>query len=774
VRRAIALISLLFITSFAQAQSVSTPRNVSAFIYSSSAAELFWTPRAGHLIEVTRNGELLGRFDTHGLYQSSLQRGKEYSYTLRSIDSTGRRSQAIKLAINTANFSSPDKRLYPISDNNTQAQAEPPQNAGAQVTNQNSNSAIVAPGAVSAFIYSSSTVELFWTPQADTLVEVVRNGEVLGRYGSRSLYQPGLEKGKRYEYKLQSVGRNDQRSAPITMVLNTANFVRPDLRIFPSGSSTPDNATTPAQPNTPVQPNIDKPVVKPVVINTDITNVPPPTVNPPTKPPQNDPVTQTGNGCVASNVNSLLSCVRNAGANQRIEFSKDITCGSNCCPSGGALLNLAGKQNLEITGNGHRLLRTSGHRQCSLLDINNASNIRINNVFLDDDKRVGGCQVEDRCPRMIHVRSSKNIGFNQTHISHGKGYAFYVQGTNGFKFENGSLHNSGVLGMYIGHGNDASSNIRISGSTFSDNQTNGLAIRGLRGASISANLVANNVFIRNHRRGQWAVAPQFGTGFTGGGQVYIAQAANLTVRDNIVRDGYCDNCFVQRKNRSGVSGIEMGLPNQASVQNMIVSGNKVSNHDAFGISQNANSQLNNVRLSNNQLLNNSSGTQKPGNRVINTQRFDSFEAGNDVGGVYQGAVSCSANGSVSRQCGAQSRFGQCAVQLRLGNADCNDIKAELLGPRVAVRDGQSVIADGWVRNPVGKWCLIFRDGSGNKLAEKCKNLSEAPRSDIQPFVGMPGIDAASPAGSRTVQLSVSHSQAGASMMLDDLKLSVGN
>jgi len=763
--RAIALFTLYLSATVVQAQSVSTPGNVSALIYSSSATELFWTPPSGNLVEVTRNGELLGRFDSRSLYQSGLQAGKQYSYTLRSVNSSGRLSQAVSLEINTANFTSPDQRIYPVGGGNiqtrTESTPEPAQSTTGVVTNTANESVVAAPDSVSAFIYSSSAAELFWTPQANNLVEVSRNGEVLGRFGSRSLYQPGLQKGKQYNYTLRSVADNGRLSAPISMAVNTANFSKPDLRIFP----TVDNSNVSAQSE-----NIPEPV------NVQNNNPPTPVSLPLS---DNDNVTQNGSNCIANDVDSLLACASNASAYQRIDMSQDITCGNNCCPDGGALIKLNGTQNLEFSGNGHRLLRTSNHRQCGLFEINNASNISIKNVYLDDDKRVNGCQVDDRCPRMVHVRSSNNIRFDHAHISHGKGYAFYVQGTNGFEFKNGTLHNSGVLGMYIGHGNDASSNILISNSTFSDNQTNGLALLGVRGSSITANTVSNNVFVRNHRRGQWAVAPQFGTGFTGGGQLYIAEAANLTVRDNVVKDGYCENCFVQRRNRSGVSGIEIGLPNKASVQHVEVSGNVVTNQDGFGISQNANSALSDVRILNNQLLNTTSGehingAQKAGNRVINTQRFDSFEGGNDVGGIYQGTVSCSATGSVSRRCSAQSRFGQCAVELKLGSADCGDIKAQLIGPTVAVRDGQSVVADGWVQNPTGRWCLVFRDGSGNKLTERCKNVGDAQRSDIQSFVGLPGIDARSPAGSQTVHLSVTHSQPGASMMLDDLKISVGN
>jgi len=227
--RAIALLTLLFVATAAHAQSLSSPASVSALIYSSSTTELFWKPQAGSMVEITRNGVLLGRFDTRSLYQPELQKGKQYNYTLRSVDSSDRRSQAVNIVINTANFTSPDRRIYPTIGNG-QGQAEsiptPSQNAAQAGANTTGESALSAPDAISAFIYSKSSAELFWTPQANTLVEVSRNGEILGRFGTRSMYQPGLQRGKPYHYTLRSVERNGRRSAPINLLINTANFTR--------------------------------------------------------------------------------------------------------------------------------------------------------------------------------------------------------------------------------------------------------------------------------------------------------------------------------------------------------------------------------------------------------------------------------------------------------------------------------------------------------------------------------------------------------------------
>lgn len=643
-------------------------------------------------------------------------------------------------------------------------------------------STLQPPEQVSAMVYSSSAAELFWTP-TDGLVQVSRNGEILGSLDSRSLFQPGLDASKNYHYILRTVDSTGATSSPVIVSLTTQNFSLPIKRVQPVGQS--DESSLPPPPEPVAEGTTSPEPVAAVPVESEIANpvTPVPDLDPDSPSNADDSetdVAQSSTNCIARDINGLIACVRNANSYQRIDITKDLSCTDNCCPDSGALLKFNSVRNLEIVGHGHRLLRTKNQRQCSLLDINNASNISVSDLHLDDDQRVGGCQVAENCPRMVHVRDSSNISFADTHISHGKGYAFYVQGTNGFRFERSSLHNSGVLGMYIGHGNDASSNVQITQSTFSDNQTNGLALLGVTGASQTDNLVADNVFLRNHRMGQWAVEPRYGSGFTGGGQLYVAQASNVTIRNNLIKDGYCENCFVQRVNRSGVSGIELGRPNQQSVSNIVVSNNTILNLDGFGISQNANSNLTgNVSVRDNKLLNTTSGEQlqganKSGNRIQNTQHFDSFEQASDLGGRFQSDVSCSSSGSVSRQCSAETRFGQCAVQLKLGAADCDNPQASLVGPKSNINAGQVAVISGWVQSPVGRWCVHFRDSSGNLLSEQCRNLSDSGSSTVQSYVGMPTIEAAAPNGSASVQLYVQHNQANTTMRLDDLKLSVGS
>lgn len=277
--------------------------------------------------------------------------------------------------------------------------------------------------------------------------------------------------------------------------------------------------------------------------------------------------------CVASTAGELRSCLDIGGF---VSLSKDIEYAG--CPT---LINVQSQSDIVLNGNGHTILRTGGHRQCSLVDIKSSQRIMINDLTLDDDARVAPCVVADNCPRMIHVRDSSNVTFDGVHVLNGKGYVIYTDNVQGFGFSNGSLKNSGVLGMYIGHGDNISTYVNIIGNTFTDNSTNALAVLGADNVQING-----NTFQRNHNRGQWPVAPRYGTGLTGGGQVYIARASNVTITDNIISDGSCSNC------RGGIHGIELSEPNKVdSVRDVIISGNTIERNTGQSIYTNQGSRV---------------------------------------------------------------------------------------------------------------------------------------------------------------------------------------
>ena len=199
------------------------------------------------------------------------------------------------------------------------------------------------------------------------------------------------------------------------------------------------------------------------------------------------------------------------------------------------------------------------------------------------------------------MHDAADITLSEVTVRHSKGYAIYVRGTDGFRFEDSTLEHSGVLGLYIGHEDDDSRNISITRSRFSDNSTNALALLGVTGPAV----ITDNLFERNHAVGQWPVAPQFGTGFTGGGQVYLARASDVHMENNRVVDGFCSNCYFHGRLGTGVTGIELGKPGERTVSNILITGNVIENNDAFAVAANVTTPIDNsIRVTNNQLRGN--------------------------------------------------------------------------------------------------------------------------------------------------------------------------
>jgi len=610
----VSLIGLLSALVCANLMAGNDLQDVKALVYSSTAAEIMWSRENSETVQVRYNGLVVATEASDSYFTDELDPAESHQFDVRILRSAGDVSAPTLLSFDTANFQPPTKVVYP-----------PDSSLALTETMQLSQVKLIA--------YSETASEIFWNRQdhPQVRVEVIHNQKSLGVFDTSSVFLTNLELGVDHQFQIRPLvdGLPTGESYSIyyggetflgrsTEILASRQFNVDSLQL-PSGdnraSDDEPESGLPAAENENNEPVTDTPartieanLAGPGGLGEGQTATPPPSQN--DDPSDGSSIVPVKNGdCVVRSIGDLSDCINAVQGIDRINVQSDIRCSSgNCCPAGGALLRLNNVSDLTIEGNGFRLLRQDGQRQCSLMDVSQSKDIVVNNWMLDDDVRDSACLVADKCPRMLHLRTSSNLMFDQVTVSNGKGYAIYVQQVNGFTFRQSTLENSGVLGMYLGHSDKSSTNITIEHSTFVDNQTNALALLGVTGSSTSTNTISNNVFRRNHWRGQWQVAPRFGTGFTGGGQLYIAQASGVTIKDNLIADGFCENCFVQRRMGTGVSGIELAIPGMNTVNNIVIEGNVVDNHDAWGIFVNQGSALNSsIIIRENTLTDNSIG-----------------------------------------------------------------------------------------------------------------------------------------------------------------------
>ena len=275
----------------------------------------------------------------------------------------------------------------------------------------------------------------------------------------------------------------------------------------------------------------------------------------------------------------------------------------------GATMVVTGLSNTIIDGDGYYFTRTTGQLSRYMFHMKNSSNVRFEEVGFDDGND-GVIGTPGKTPHMILIENSNNIVMDGVHVTNSKTYALYVRGVNGFTFRSSRMDYSGVLGLYVGHDDsNPSRNVEIDGNVFYSNSTNAVALLGVTGEV--QNKITNNTFEMNHLYGRFAVAPKYGAGFTGGGQLYIAQADNVLISGNTIKNGYCSNCYHLLNNpnrtRLDVTGLELSRlkGDQIIVKRITITDNDIFNNNGGGISQNSNSTLDStVRIYGNRVYDN--------------------------------------------------------------------------------------------------------------------------------------------------------------------------
>ena len=281
--------------------------------------------------------------------------------------------------------------------------------------------------------------------------------------------------------------------------------------------------------------------------------------------PMVEPMVATNN-CLANSATTLAQCL---SSGQNVILTGDITCDRCSFIIRAGLLN----------GNGYTITRNSGQMNSNLIR-GSGSNYGIVNLTLDEGSGPA-CFAGQGCPRTVQL-TGNNISISNVTIRNSKAYTLAINRANDVSIERLALIDGGIVGLII---ENNSNRVSVSQSTFTRVGSNSIAVTGANNV-----VIENNTFTNNHLIGFFPVAPQFGTGFTGGGQVYLASGNNITFMGNTVVNGSCDNCI------GHVSGVELGFLNNEVMDSIVVVDNDIRNNTGPSIAVNRNVTLTNSVL----------------------------------------------------------------------------------------------------------------------------------------------------------------------------------
>lgn len=312
--------------------------------------------------------------------------------------------------------------------------------------------------------------------------------------------------------------------------------------------------------------------------------------------------------CSISSAAELATCLASSASDISIQLSNDLTCnGTDCCPGGKSIINIVGKKNVFFNGNGRAIRRASESlKSCTALAISNSSNVTIKNLNFVEALAVPNCTVaymeakNNSCSTIASI-TSQNLVFDNVSVFHGKGYAVTVTNAQGISWLNSKIHNAGIIGLYIGsfYNNRRSSNVVVQNSIFTRVATNALVLQGVSGATV--NYITGNTFLNNHHHGAWSLCGASGTNICNGGQMYIPDATNVQITQNIVGDGFCENCPNVGEFEFPVWGVELGAAASAdqAVSKVLIEGNYFYNHGYAAILKNIYTNVTELRVNRN-------------------------------------------------------------------------------------------------------------------------------------------------------------------------------
>lgn len=479
--------------------------------------------------------------------------------------------------------------------------------------------------------------------------------------------------------------------------------------------------------------------------------------------------------CDASTIAELKACASGIGSVSTIRLGNDISCsGDDCCgaTASQALIDITGVSDKTIDGGNHTLFRNGSQRTCPVIHISASSNIKLSALAMEEGTSQPPCDPTDNCASTVDVEGSQNITIDRLSIDNGKAYVIRVWGVDGFTLSSSSITNAGIIGVYVGHYlYSPSRRVNIQNSTIYGTRTNAIAVEGISGDAANPSTISGNDIYGNHWHGLWPTP--LGT-MNPGGQLDIVVANGLTIQNNRIGNGHCDNC-----NTDSVGGIELGngLPTPSDPLDPVsITSNFLYNNSGSAIYANQGTPVGSaLSISNDIAVNNGSnidvtGSQQSSNTLKSALFKVDWESPSTWPADWSSWQTCPGTPAAQRWCPGpgETAGGQCVARVTSTQCSAGE-QVWMQGSYHAISAGQRVYASAWVRNggATGSACLVFVSPAFVELGTACAPIQPA---GTWSYRGTESLEAYTPVGTGYVALRFGLLSDNSAMDVDDIRI----
>ena len=313
--------------------------------------------------------------------------------------------------------------------------------------------------------------------------------------------------------------------------------------------------------------------------------------------------------CTADDAAGFTACIDklNGGLTDDVQLTNLVICSGPAACDFPAVrvsrpVSVGGATN---SGAGFRRLDTFNY---PIVKIQNSTGVTLKNLQFDENREHDCDPTVEDCSSSVSITDDSNIVVDGVTIQYAKSFGIAVTGTKGLTIKNSTLVDHEIFGIWLNNNPPhVPTDVHLENNLLKDTKSNGVLFSAA-GTAKNPATITGNTFIHDHRDAVFFVCGPSGRGPCAGGQLLISRyTQNLTISDNVIKEGIMDNYDSQGL---FVSGIEFS---EHDVSGVTITKNDIHKNTGTGIVVNSpQTNISNISIDQNKLYANRDAIYFPG------------------------------------------------------------------------------------------------------------------------------------------------------------------